>query len=265
MALSFWYLWEMNFLPSPGLRTPFLLFFAFIFTGLLWTCPVRGQGPGDSIQPSLWWPEVQKVDEMLRAGRYKKGEKQARKLGEEVIGKSWYGAELKEVLAEVALLRAVAEANLGLRREALWHWHVAQNIDFRIARKDLSPYGDAAKLLLEFPLRDRGEMPPGFENRRPLPGQRVERPEKAGFDPVTILNNTGASIERPGGFEAEVVLDAAGLLQHPVVVSVHHNPVIKYAVLEWMFELPPFVPARIEGEPIDFLLALHVQFHFIRW
>jgi len=108
-------------------------------------------------------------------------------------------------------------------------------------------------------------MPPGFGDRRAAVGSRVERPKNVDFDPVTILNNTGAYIERPGRFEAELVLDTEGLVHHPVVISTHHNPVAQYAVLEWMFELPPFLPARIEGEPIDYLVELNIQFHYIRW
>ena len=223
------------------------------------------QGTRDTIPPSAWWPEVAEIEKTLLAGKYRRAEKRARQLGEKVQGKSWTGIDLREVLSRIALQRAVAEANLGKRREALWHWHVALNIDPQIAQWDLSPYDDAAKLLLEFPLRRRGEMPPGFESRRPKPGEEVRRPTAPHFEALTILNNTGAYNDRPGQFSVEVVVDSQGLLNHPVVISTHHNPVIYYATLEWLFQLPAFGPASVGGEPMDQLLDLDVQFQLNRW
>jgi hypothetical protein len=242
--------------------------FALLTFVLLWVCPVApapAQGPRDANAPSAWWPEVEEGEKTLLAGNYRKAEKKARKLGEEIQGKSWHGADLREVLSRVALQRALAEANLGRRREALWHWHTALNIDPRIAEWDLSPYGDAAKLLREFPLRRRGVMPAGFEDRRPRPGEEARRPRAPRFEALTILNNTGAYLERPGRFAMEVVVDEEGLLHHPVVLSTQHNPVTFYATLEWLFQLPPFGPATVGGEPVDQLLDLDVQFHFNRW
>jgi hypothetical protein len=246
----------------PALSRPLLI------GALLWAClaaAAPAQGPRDSIPPSAWWPEVEEVEKTLLAGNYRRAEKQARRLGEEIQGKSWHGADLRDVLSRVALQQALAEANLGRRREALWHWHTALNIDPHIAEWDLSPYGDAAKLLVEFPLRREGVMPPGFENRRPRPGEEALRPRAPRFEALAILNNTGAYIDRPGRFAAEVVVDKGGLLHHPVVLSTQHNPVIYYATLEWLLRLPPFGPATVGGEPVDQLLDLDVQFHFNRW
>ena len=219
----------------------------------------------DAIAPSEWWPEVRKVDEVLRAGRYKKGEKKARKLSEQVKSKSWHGSELDKVLGEVVFLRAVAEANLGMKREAIWHWHMAINLQPKFRKKDFSPYGDAGKLLLEFPLRARGKGAPEWPIPRPSFESKVERPRAPDFETITILNNTGAFLERPGRTEVEVLVDAEGHFHHPVVLSSHQNPVIRYAVLDWMLDLPPFIPGKVDGKPENSFLELSVQFHFVRW
>ncbi len=51
------------------------------------------------------------------------------------------------------LHRALAEAGLGHRDEALWHWHEALDLDPAFAREDLDGYGAPGRLLAGHPLR----------------------------------------------------------------------------------------------------------------
>ncbi len=219
------------------------------------------------VRPTEVREEMEKVDAKLRAGKWKPGLKEARVLTKVVVQRTWYGRELGPMLAELALYQALAEANLGRRDEAIWHWHMAQNLDFRVRRRDLSPYGEAGKLLLEFPLRDLGEVPvpyvvpstyPG--GPRLVPAFKPEMPESP-----TILNNTGAALEGTGDLDVEVIFDETGQLRQPVVISSHLHPIVIYATLEWLRGIPPFNPSLYKGEPADDLGKIKIQFKVSRW
>lgn len=219
--------------------------------------------PSEGGATSEHWPALEKIDAALRSGKWKPARKQAQKLAAAVVKTSWYGAELDKVLAELAFQQAAALANLGERDEAIWYWHIAQNLDFRIVRKDLAPYGDAAKLLREFPLRTPGKVPAGF---RTYPRDGNDRaPGLPKISEQKILTNTGATIDKPGDCAVELVLDAAGKTHQPVVISTHLNPIVIYYVLEEMLEFPPFVPATYDREPVDCLFELTIRFKVIRW
>lgn len=215
---------------------------------------------------SEWEPEVRKVVEKLREHRWKAARRNAESLADEVMRSSWYGPGLGHVLAELALARAVADANLGRDRQAIWHYHAATNLDFRIRTRDLAPYGEAAKLLYEHKLRARGETPAGFENRETTPLVRFERPQPPDMKTTpTILNNTASTREGSSDFHVEVIVGKEGKLHHPVVVSDYVHPIVTYAVLRWLEDLPPFEPGRVEGEPTDSLYDLVVDFKIGRW
>ena len=81
----------------------------------------------------------------------------------------------------------------------------------------------------------------------------------------TILNNTGAAQEGTGDFHVEVIIDRQGRVQQPVVKSTHLHPIVIYASLEWLRQLPPLQPARYDGEPVDDLDSITVEFHLERW
>ncbi len=212
---------------------------------------------------SEYWPEVEKIDAALRQQKWKPARKQARKLAATVVKHSWHDIELEEVLAELAFQQAAALANLGEKEAAIWYWHIAQNLDFRIVRKDLAPYGVAGKLLREFRLRSPGKVPGGF---RTYPRDGKDRPPGLPKLPAPrILTNTGATTERPGDFAVELVIDQQGKTHHPVVISASLHPIVIYFVLAQMLDFPPFEPARYDGEPVDCLYDLTVRFHISRW
>ena len=230
---------------------------------LVMLSPAPAPAQKEHVAASEWWPDVKKVEKTVRSERWKTAQKQAHKLAEEILGRSWYGPDLRRILAELALFQAVAEANLGDQRAAVWHWHMANNLDFKTRMRDLAPYGSAAKLLLEHPLRDHREVPVGFKIVRP--SESFERPVMPRqWATPEIVNNTGAAIEGSGDCNVELIVDERGVLHHPVLLSTHLHPVVIYETLDHMRELR-LEPARVDGEPADFVFLLTVKFHVIRW
>lgn len=214
---------------------------------------------------SEWGPELRKVQDVLAEQKWKLAKTKARKLAKKVAGSSWYGPDLGQVLAELDFAHAVADANLGNDREAIWYWHIACNLDFRLRRRDLAPYGEAAKLLSEFPLRRRGEVPPGFVVPESSPLVPETPPQKPDYEPPVILNNTAAAQDRPPDAHVEVVIDKEGRLHQPVMVSDYLHPILIHAVLEWLFDFPPCEPRRIQDEPVATLFTFTVAFIYRRW
>ena len=231
----------------------------------LWLVVVLGilvapRAGGDDLTASPWWPSLVKIDERLLEGKWKVAAKIARKLAVEAEGKSWRDPALRHIMTDVALFRAIAAANLGERQAAIHYWHIALNIDSRRARqRDLTAYGDAAKILFEFPLRRKGEIPPGFEVLRSPYRKGFERPVIPKSE-RTVIENTGAWRDRPPNFHAEVLLDKEGRIHQPVMTSETH-PVLAYATLEFfLFEIGPGKPARMDGEPVDVIYFVTMQY-----
>ena len=180
-----------------------------------WASPSQAESSRDHIAASTWWPRIHKVEEVIDKGRWKSAAKQAQRLEEEVLGRSWHGSELRKVLTEVAFLQALAYANLDQDRRAVWYWHTAINLDFRVARRDIRSYGKAARLLLEFPLRRRGDIPAGFDPSPTTMRAKVKPAQwpRMNATPI-ILNNTGAALEHHGDFHVEVIIDEQGRPHH---------------------------------------------------
>ena len=218
-----------------------------------------------SSAPSQWSPEVAKIDALLQQGKWKPGKRKAHKLAEEIIGESWYGRGLRRVLAELAFLQAVGSANLGERDEAIWYWHIAQNVDHRIRDKDLAPYGEAGKLLREFPLRRRGQAPPAFKVVDPGICRDCNFPRLAERWSPAIPPNAGKAAEQRGDLQVEIIVDREGRPSHPVVLSRDFHPVAVYGALEALRSMPRFKPAHNYGEPVDTLYKFHLDLKQSRW
>ncbi len=211
-----------------------------------------------------WRPKVDKVDEQLRAGKWKSGQRKARRLAAEICAEGWYGRELKETLAELAFYQAAAAANLGERDAAAWYWHTAQNVDRRIRERDLAPYGEAGKLLRELRLRRPGTAPPPFRLAEPDYGKYRRARLTEAWAPV-LSHNPGAAAERPGDLYVELIVDREGAVHHPVVLTGGANPVLVYGTLEALRAMPRLEPARYGGEPVDSLFKYTLTPDFSRW
>jgi len=217
-------------------------------------------GPRSYRRTSDWWLQVELIDGSLRNGKWKYARKNAKNLGKRVLREAWNDRELAAILAELALYQAIAEANLDRRDDAIWHWHTALNLVAGIANRDFSDYGDAGRLFVEFPLRTRGEMPPGFQNPAPDNPGLVTMPRPPNAEMPTLLNNTGANKQGSGDFEVDLVVDDRGDLHQPVVISRHLHPIVIYATLEWLHGMPAFGPALFQDRPVSAVSPLVVGF-----
>lgn len=217
-------------------------------------------GPGAPPRTSKWWSQVEPINGSLHNGRWKYARRSSIRLTKTILEESWNDRELDEILAELALFRAIAEANLDRREDANWYWLTALNLNRRIADRDLSAYGFAASSLSEIPLRVRGEIPAVLLQGSSRPEGPVTPPRFPDVTVPTLLNNTAATRQRSADFEVEVIVDEAGGLHQPLVVSRYLNPVVIYACLEWLYGVPSLEPARFKGQAVTATYTVIIEF-----
>lgn len=105
--------------------------------------------------PSVFQDERAGVEALLRAGRWQDARERAQSLLEAILERRQLQPE---DLAVAFTLRALAEAGLGLRAEALCRWQAAQFLDPSVKGLDLSAYGPAGEILAD---RGTDEIPAG--------------------------------------------------------------------------------------------------------
>ena len=210
--------------------------------------------------PSEWWPQVEKLQEILGKEQWKRAYNTAEKLGGEVREGAWHHPDLGRVLAEIDFCQAIAAAWMDQDEEAVWLWHTALSLDRSLAGRDLAPYGKAGRLLIEFPLRKHREVPAGWKVARP-PFDRSFAPPKEPKDaPLAVLANTGAARERPHPVRAEVLIDTEGRPRFPVVLSPDLHPILVDAALRYLHAMPPWTPARLDGGPTAILFDIEMSY-----
>ena len=170
-------------------------------------------------------------------------------------------AELRESERQATLLAlglrtlALAEAGMGRRDEAVWHWQAAQNLQPDLAL-DPAAYGEAGAFLAQHKLRRRNEAPAGIEAVAVSDlGAGSTPPRKvAGDEPVVP-----AFLEESRALHwvrLQAVIDSRGLVVEPVVLA-GRSKAMQWAALEavraWRFE-----PARREGQPVAVFLDLQI-------
>jgi hypothetical protein len=248
---------RLNSIRQPACTRLFLVCALVVATAGLATAQ---SGSGAPARTSKWWSQVEPIEGSLDNGRWNYARRTAIKLTKTILEESWNDRELDDVLGELALYRAIADANLDRREDAIWYWSTALNLNRRIADRDLTAYGVAAASLSEIPLRKRGEIPSVFSGGAARPDGPVTPP---GFPDVTVptlLNNSGATRQRSADFEVEVIVDAAGDLHQPLVVSRHLNPVAIYSCLAWLHEVPALEPASVERQPVTAVYTVMIEF-----
>ena len=210
--------------------------------------------------PSEWWPEVEKLQEILVKEQWKRAYNVADKLAEEVREGAWHHPDLGRVLAEIDFSQAIAAAWMDRDDEAVWLWHTALSLDRSLAERDLTAHGKAGRLLIEFPLRKHREVPTGWKVAR-APFDRSFSPPKEPKDvPLAVLANSGAVRERPHSFRVEVLIDTEGRPRFPAVLSTSLHPILIEAALRHLHSMPPWTPAHLGGEPTPLLFDIEMSY-----
>jgi TonB family protein len=158
-------------------------------------------------------------------------------------------------LAQGLRVLALAEAGVGQRDAALWHWQVAQNLrpDLEL---DPAAYGEAGAFLAQHKLRRRDEAPAGMEAVAVAelgPGSTPPR-KIAGEEPM--VPDFLVSPRAPRWVRLQAVIDPQGRVVEPVVLAGRFEA-MRWAALEavrtWRFE-----PARRGGQPVAVLLDIQL-------
>ena len=221
-----------------------------------------------------WRSEIAEIDTKARAGEKRatrRAGRDAERMWVEVRQRGWREPALKELLAEIATLLAVTQLNQGKDQDqAVWLYQSALLLDASVAERDWGPYGRAGRVLAEIEPRVLGTSPPGQRVlKRPFPrAGRFERPAAGEAKDVEVPMNRAARHEprliRP---TIEVVLRKDGSVTAPAIVVGHSaKPTATLAVLDMIWAMQPYLPARLDGEPVDIIYEISVeQFLFDRW
>ena len=147
--------------------------------------------------------QIARVEGLVRSGSWGAARDGARGLWYQALEKP---AVTQRELATLLMLRALAEAGLGMEAEAVCRWQAAQFVEPRLRSADLSAYGGAGRLLES---NRRGEG--AFTGDKPARIARESKPEYP-----------RAALRMP--IKGEVVLGAtigpAGAVRQPLVVRV---------------------------------------------
>ena len=104
--------------------------------------------------------------------------------------------------------------------------------------------------------------------KKPFPRHpRFEHPAAGEPRDVEVPLNRAARKERMMRPTIEVVLRADGTVSYPAVVLGHSaKPTVLLAVLDMIWGMQPFLPGRLDGEPVDVIYEVSVEaFNFDRW
>ena len=206
-----------------------------------------------------WRDELDAIDALLAGKKWERADKRAGRLGDRILTRAWSSGNARRALAEISLQRAVAASQLGREREALWHWYAAVNLDRSVRARDLG----SASLLAELatgPLRAEGSLPEPFEGVGDLELLRLEPPAYAAVEPPDVVPAEAIASFRQPSLLIEAVLDRTGTIRQPVLLTDEAHPVMIYAAFAWLAEIPPAVPARLDGRPVDSLQLFDIDF-----
>ncbi|MEO1366595.1 MAG: hypothetical protein AAFX50_05425 [Acidobacteriota bacterium] len=228
----------------------------------------------DGSRIDRWRTEVAEIDALQRSDAKRaarKAGKKAERLFLEVRQRGWREPALKPILAELATQIAISELNRGGDQDrAIWRFHSALLLDGAVAERDWGAYGRAGRVLAEIELRTLGTSPQGQRAlTRPYPRSgRFEKPLEGPAKRVEVPMNRSARnerrIERP---TLEVIIHGDGSISHPAIKMGHSaKPTVLLAVLDMAWEMAPYQPAKLDGEPVAVVYEVSVgTFNYDRW
>lgn len=189
-------------------------------------------GPADSRGVEEWAATLDQTSALLRDAHFDEARTRLERLKRSMLERIGPGEPADRLFAIVLGQLAVAQAGSGRRDEAIWSWHIAQNIFPAVRDVDLSGYGAAGEILTNNILPARPEKCPPKRASPPTLRKRVEPDYPEG---ARQFRSSGIVI-------VQVRLEDDGRLSEPHVLTAIAAP-ITYAALDalrrWRFEPLP--------------------------
>jgi TonB family protein len=185
----------------------------------------------------------------LKTADYAKALKIDERLIRDLVGHLGPGDDEAKWFSVAVAHKALALAGLQRSDDAVWYWHVALNLYPAIGKSDMSMFGAPAEFLKQHPLAFPDVPRIGGNVRAPVAVKRVEPQYPYG---AQYFHVTGAAI-----FES--VIDKQGNVRDIVMLRALPAPTLSYCAMEALRQWK-FRPATVDGEPVDVLFNLTVNF-----
>lgn len=200
-----------------------------------------------------WQLQALEINERLASGEWTTARDLTRRLEDELSDSVVAGG--RRPLGQLAVFRALAGAGLGRRQEALWFWRLAPQLFPEVDQLDLTPYGEAGRLLLDnLPLTREEELA-----RLDLADASEVEPPRRVHTEVPRFPQGRYVPGRSVSVIVSTILGTDGVPRSPEIVEASGEWTMVYAALNalqgWRFE-----PARRDGQPVAVVHELSVRF-----
>jgi hypothetical protein len=207
-----------------------------------------------------WRASFETIREELVAGKWKAAKRRSDSLLSDMRDRIESGPSSGGLLAMAALYRAIAEAGLGDQREAEWDFHAAVALYPEYSRVDLSPYGEAGRLLDAHRVREtEARVSAEKSAAEPVvePAGSVKPPERTkAVAPRYPVGKSFACVE--GVTVVRAIIDTSGAPICPELVGTP-DPVLAFATMDairqWRFR-----PATLDGKPVKVYYNLTMNY-----
>lgn len=201
-----------------------------------------------------WQPRTEAVIGQLQRGEWAAAEAGSRSLVREMVAWIAGGEGAARSIALMTAFQAVAEAGLGREDDALWHWHIAQQIVPEISAMKMGMFGAGGAVLLgQEPRQDcAAAAAEGADVTKPRPTERPkpEYPE--------ALRAAGVH----GLVTIEALVGADGTPRSPRVLTPGAPPTLVLAAAESL-RRSRFAPAQRAGIPVAYCYSSSMRFELV--
>lgn len=214
---------------------------------------------------SAWDDAITQAEREILDGDFGAARKRMIRTADDMVQHLGPGKGGEILFALVSLYRALAEAGLGNRDDALWYWHVALAFNPLLLDFALDRFGEPGRYLLDHPpLYLGGELPGGdtLEKKaeaEPADAAAAITPPRSKRRPRPNFPTGARYFGITGALIVQVVITEEGEVIQPRVFVPLPAATLSWAALEalhrWRFE-----PARMSGRPIKAYYNLTVNY-----
>ena len=207
---------------------------------------------------SLWSKKLDGIHDLLLQHEWKKAEKKARRLTEDMLDVIVSGPGGRQRLGMAMFLRAIALEGLGDHRLADWYWRLSAQLFPSMGTIDARRYLPNTTLgsatVETSPARRRLESL--LQGEGPIDPKRMTAPEKIdGERPRFPYAKVGTSVS----VQVEVVIGEDGQLYEPKIRDITGEYTLALSALDAMSSWR-FKPSTLDGRPVPSIYVLTVDY-----